>query len=339
MLDKRIDLTQLWQAWPIRGPWRLSPLSGGTNNQIWRAETANGERYALRVVPDLAQLERFRSEAALLVALSKADLPFSLPLPVPTQNGENIAFLEDGGETLALATLLPYLSGERPDRNNPLLAQSAGAALAVLDNALAALPERVVSSGRERGYSYGNLVLGSDPLVATERLPVGRDKVGQIQHMIASVLQEVVSLYGRLPQHLLHLDYVPSNILMQDQRVTAVFDFEFAGYDLQIMELAVALSWWPVRLMGTGKEWEVMDAFAMSYLAGLPLSEEELSALPSVLRLREVGSLIHRMHRYFAGLETDVEMQERVEHSLWREAWLLASREVLLQHTAAWLSS
>jgi len=36
------------------------------------------------------------------------------------------------------------------------------------------------------------------------------------------------------------------------------------------------------------------------------------------------------MERYFAGLETDVAMQQRVEHSLWREAWLITHREMLL---------
>jgi len=29
-------------------------------------------------------------------------------------------------------------------------------------------------------------------------------------------------------------------------------------------------------------------------------------------------------------------MQKRVEHSLWREAWLIANRELLLQHAMTW---
>jgi len=143
-------------------------------------------------------------------------------------------------------------------------------------------------------------------------------------------------MYTCLPQQLLHLDYGPANLFMKDRRVTAVFDFEFAGIDLRVMELCVALSWWPVHLMGTGKEWEMMDAFATAYLAGFPLSTEELHAIPEVLRLRDAGSLVHRMGRYFAGLETDFRIQERVEHSLWREAWLICHREMLLLHAGAW---
>ncbi|GAC1350723.1 MAG: hypothetical protein NVSMB27_35940 [Ktedonobacteraceae bacterium] len=335
-----MHLAQLWQAWPIAGPWRLSPLSGGTNNLVWRAETANGEHYILYLFPDLTQLPRLRYETALLSTLSNVGLPFSLPLPITTHSGDSIAFFEQEAEVSAFAILSPFLPGKHPDRNDPSLAPPAGAALAALDNALAALPEIAVPAGFEPTLSYGGLVRGydpiPDPLVAVERLPIQHDQARQIQSILASILEEIPNLYVRLPQQLLHLDYGPANIFMKDRRVTVVFDFEFASIDLRVMELCVALSWWPVNLMGTGKEWEVMDAFATAYLAGFPLVEEELRAIPEVLRLRDAGSLVHRMERYFAGLETDATMQERAEHSLWREAWLVTHRELLLRHAMAW---
>jgi Phosphotransferase enzyme family len=70
-----MDLTQLWQVWSIAGPWHLTPLSGGTNNLVWRAETSDGENYVLRLFPELSQLPRLRYEAALLLALSDLELP------------------------------------------------------------------------------------------------------------------------------------------------------------------------------------------------------------------------------------------------------------------------
>jgi homoserine kinase type II len=339
-MKHKMDLAQLWRAWPIAGPWHLSLLAGGTNNLVWRGETSDGELYVLRLFPDLTQLPRLRYEAALLRALSSVDLPFHLPLPIRTHSGDSVAFLEQEAETPAFAILSPFLPGERPDRNDPSLAPPAGAAMAALDNALAALPEIAAPASFESTFSYGGLVRGyapvPDPLAAVERLPIERDKARQIQNILASVLEEIPDLYVDLPQQLLHLDYDPTNIFMQDRRVTAVFDFEFVGIDLRVMELCVALSWWPVNLMGTGKEWEVMDAFATAYVADFPLSEKELRAIPEVLRLRDAGSLVHRMERYFAGLETDATMQKRAEHSLWREAWLVAYREMLLHHAMAW---
>lgn len=127
-----------------------------------------------------------------------------------------------------------------------------------------------------------------------------------------------------------------SNILMEQQRVTAVLDFEFAGIDLRIMDLCVALSWGPFNLLFTGKEWAVMDAFAIAYGANFPLSTEEWYVIPDVLRLREAGALVHRMGRYFAGMETDVRMQEEMEQALWRQAWLLTSGETLREQAMTW---
>ena len=335
-----MDLAQLWEAWPIAGPWRLTPLSGGTNNLVWRAEAVDGKHYVLRLFPDLTQLPRLRFEAALLGALSSVDLPFRLPLPIRTNSGESIAFLEQEEKTQAFAILSQFLPGERPDRYDPSLAMPAGEAMAALDNALATLPEISGPDEFERMFSYGGYVRGYAPtpdlLAALERLPVERNKARQLQNMLVSVLEEIPDLHARLPQQLLHLDYAPANIFMEGRRVTAVFDFEFAGIDLRVMELCVALSWWPVNLMGTGKEWEVIDAFASAYIAGFPLSEEELRAIPEVMRLRDAGSLLHRMDRYFAGLEADVTIQLRADHSLWREAWLVANREMLVQHAMAW---
>lgn len=334
------NLAHLWQAWPIAGPWRLSPLSGGTNNLVWLAESADGKRYVLRLFPNLTQLPRLHYEAALLGALSNRDLPFRLPLPIRTLSGESVAFLEQGAEKAAFAILSSFLSGKHPDRNDLSLAPPAAAAMAALDNALATLPEIATPAEFEQTFTYGSLVIGSpsipDPIAAVERLPVERNKARQIQNILVSVIEEIPGLYARLPQQLLHRDYDPANIFMEGRRVTAVFDFEFAGVDLRVMDLGVALSWWPLNLMGTGREWEVIDAFATAYVADFPLSEEELRAIPEVLRLRDAGSFVHRMGRYFAGLEIDATMQERVEHSLWREAWLTTNREMLLQHIMRW---
>ena len=44
-----------------------------------------------------------------------------------------------------------------------------------------------------------------------------------------------------------------------ETRVTGVLDFEFCARDLRAMDLAVALTWWPVQHFGTGAEWPIMQ--------------------------------------------------------------------------------
>ena len=150
-------------------------------------------------------------------------------------------------------------------------------------------------------------------------------------------MESVPDLYSRLPQQLLHRDYDSGNILMDGERITAVLDFEFASRDIRVLDLCVSISWWPIKLFGTGYEWAVIDAFGQAYTSNYPLTEDELRALPALWRVRDAASLVNRIGRYFAGQETDTRIQNRIKHSLWREEWLSANQATLLQHALQWL--
>ena len=339
-----MDLSNLWAAWPISGPWRISPLVGGTNNVMWRADTADGQSYVLRLSADLTRAPRMRYEAKLLQALAEKDLPFRLPVPLQANSGDIIVrFAQEQGSEM-LATLSPLLPGNLhdrpPERNDLLSASHAALALALLDKALATLPDIQPPGGYTPLPPFGEFAhwhpLVSDPLAAVERLPIDREQVKQIRAFLTTVLENVPALYATLPQQVLHRDYDPGNILLDQQRVTAVLDFEFAARDIRVLDLCVALSWWPANLLGTGKEWDLIDTFGAAYTHQIALSEEELLAIPTVFRLRDATSLVHRMGRYLAGMETETRMQSRVEHSLWREAWLSVHQQTLLDHALAW---
>jgi homoserine kinase type II len=339
-----MDVSNLWTAWPVSGPWHISPLLGGTNNFVWRADGADHESYVLRLSADLTRIPRIRYEAELLQYLSDKDLPFRLPLPLRANSGDIIVLFEQEQGAVAFATLYPLLPGKLqdrpPERNDPLSASHAGSTLALLDDALATLPEIQPPDGFTSLPTFGELAhwhpLVPDPLVAVEHLPIDREQAKQIRTFLSNVLESIPRLYAQLPQQLLHRDYDPGNILLDHQHVTAVLDFEFAGRDIRVLDLCVALSWWPADLLGTGKEWDLIDAFGTAYRHHISLSEEELLAIPTVFRLRDATSFVHRMGGYLAGMETETRMQGRVQLSLWREAWLSAHQKTLLDHVLAW---
>jgi len=326
-----MEITKLEAAWPVATLRQIFPLQGGTNNRSWRVEAADGQSYVLRLTSDAAKI---RYEAAL----SEKQLPFLLPLPMRANNGDILVPFEQ--ETSTLAVLYPLLPGSIPERTDPHNAFQAALTLAQLDSALADLPGFRPLNSIQAFPRFGDLTCChppvSDPLTAIEHLPIEREQGHELRAYLTKTMESVESLYAQLPQQLLHRDYDPSNILMDNHRVTAVLDFEFAATDIRIIDLCVALSWWPIDLLGTGKEWEIIDVFGSTFVSKFPLSEEELRAIPAVLRLRDVTSLVHRMGRYFAGLETDPRMQDRVSHSFWREAWLSAHQEILLQHALRW---
>lgn len=336
-----LDVSQLSASWSFADRWSLTPLAGGMNNFTWRVETSDRQHYVLRLGPDLTRLASRQYEAALLQALSAKELPFLLPVPIPTRSGELLVTCKLEIGVSAIATLHPFLPGTPPDRNDPLSATKAAVALAQLDLALASLPGLQLSGEVQSLPTFGELLHGrvhiSDPLKAVERLPIERAQARKVQAFLSLVIEKVDAIYAALPQQLLHRDYDPTNLLLlQDQRVTAVLDFELAGHDIRVLDLCVALSWWPVDLLGSGEEWEIFDAFGAAYLANFPLCEAELLALPDVWRLRDAVSLVHRMERYFVGLVTDERIKGRVQHTLWLEEWTAANAGLLLEHALSW---
>jgi homoserine kinase type II len=334
-----MEIEALWRAWPVAGPWQIAPLPRGTNSRIWRAEAANGMAYVVRLIHETAWLSAC-AEFALLRALVAQGVPFQVPLPIPASDGAESVPLSTAAGAKDYAVLLPLLLGEHPFREN--LAQAAGAArgLAALDGALAAISPALNLPAQPR---FGDLaawqtgISADDPLRDLERVPVAAAERARLRAILENVLQTATTLYARLPQQWLHRDYDSSNMLMVGTDVSAVLDFEFAGPDLRVLDLAVALSWWPVRVLGTGQEWAIIDTFGRAYCSQCPLSADELRALPDVLRLRDATSFVHRLGRYLAGQETKARMSDRVAHTLWREDWLIANGAKLVEHALAWL--
>ena len=201
------------------------------------------------------------------------------------------------------------------------------------------LPEQVVRQLQSSplcgdGDQFHALI--ADSLVTIEQLPVERSLSSRVRDLQAVVIGMIDDLFCHLPQQLLHRDCGPGNMLVDASGITALLDFEFAGKDIRALDLCIALSWWPVNLMGTGKEWEVIDAFGSAYMHDFLLSEAELRAIPDLLRLRDAGSLTHRIRRYMAGMESDAVIEGRLKHTLWREEWLSVNQEQLLDHVFSW---
>ncbi|HEY3993186.1 MAG TPA: phosphotransferase, partial [Ktedonobacteraceae bacterium] len=220
----------------------------------------------------------------------------------------------------------------------------AGAALAQLDAALATLSASALpTNGGNEQFMYGDLAhchpLVPNPFAAAEQLLESSQAQALIEILKQTQRDWEAFSTQNLPQQVLHRDCGPGNMLMENERVTAILDFEFAGVDRRVFDLCVAISWWPVRKMGTGQEWELIDAFGRAYTAYVPLTEEELLALPAALRMRDTTSLIHRIGRYIAGQESAQTIREFTRHSLWREAWLVANQETLVQHALTWAES
>jgi hypothetical protein len=108
--------------------------------------------------------------------------------------------------------------------------------------------------------------------------------------------------------------------------------------DLRVADLGPAVCWWPVGRFGTGREWPLLDALGRGYAAAVPLTAAEVEALPLLLRLRlrALGSLLHRIGLWRRGLASEADVLARVEGTLMREEWLVANGSRLVELGVGW---
>jgi homoserine kinase type II len=325
-----VDLNVIETRWGIAGPWRAEPLTRGTNNVVQRVVTPS-DAYVLRIYSNTSDEARLDFERAVLTQLSKVGLPFALPTPLLTTDGAYVLALEAGQEG-GMATLTRYIPGQPPDRDNLDQATAAGEALGQLTLALATLD---ISAGGVSWRSSGDLAhchpLVPDPPAAFAALPLSDERRQRLIAGYAWLIERIPDLYATLPQQLAHEDFDPGNVLMEGTRVTGVLDFEFCAHDLRVMDLTVALTWWPGLRFGTSAAWPIIMAFAQGYARSIALTGAEIEALPTLFRLRAYTSLIHRLGRARQGLSALDEALGRAEAAIAREDWVGADGDRLIE--------
>jgi homoserine kinase type II len=323
-----MDLTFLDSVWGLTAPWRVEVLGQGTNNLVVRIETTAGG-YVLRMYGNHADEGRVEVELQILAALASQHLPFAVPSPVSTRQSARYARIPTtDGEVLAVLT--PWIAGDHPHDDDLVQAEAAGEALGRLDQALADVhltePEAV-----RTWRSFGDLAhchpLVPEPAEAIATLPVPDMLRQRLLTRYAWLTDRIPALYARLPQQLMHEDYAPSNVLLQETRVTGVLDFEFCARDVRAMDLTVALSWWPAQVLGTDNEWPIIRALTTGYARHVRLGADELTAIPVLYELRAYTSLIHRLGRYRQGLSPLAAVVARAQAALERADWLRDSGE------------
>ncbi len=240
------------------------------------------------------------------------------------------ATVTDPADGATLATLAALIPGEHPRRDDLAQAVAGGEALGRIDRALAALPTPAAGVSWR---SYGDLAhchpLVPYPLAALGALPIADAARLTLREHCEDLMARIPTLYASLPQQLCHEDCAPDNLLMVGSRVTGVLDFEFCARDVRVMDLTVALSWWPIAQFGSGDEWPIIRAVVQGYARQIALTPAEIAAIPTLFQLRAYTSLIHRLGRYRQGISPLAAVTDRAEAALAREDWLCANADRL----------
>ncbi len=299
-------------AWPIVA-LSFERSTHGRNNDTYFVRAREGE-YVLRVYRNASEPGRVRDEHDLLGRLAMAELPFQTPMPLRTREGDTLAVLEtlEGARLAALFNRIPGAPAELNTTN----ARLAGAALARVDAALAGLHLPVHQPPTLRDVHelvpdpYAIDDLGLDPKRA--------DHVGTLFERVEAAHDALAS---SLPRQIIHNDFAFPNVLVEDDRVTGLVDFESAGPDVRAADLAAALYVTSVRASAE-ERWRVLEALATGYRRTLPLDPLEVAAMPELMVRRSAIGLIHWIGRWRAGIADRSEPLERVDRSRAFLTWI-----------------
>jgi homoserine kinase type II len=296
---------RLLARWGIPAGAAVTRTEGGTNNRTFQV-IAGDRRWSLRISQNLTPAQ-VQAEHRLLARLARAGLPFAVPAPVPLPDGRTAAGTPGGP-----ATLCDWIPGVPPDLSQEAALESFGRAAAQLSDALAAVP------AQDAPYDWPGGPLQAPPdlaALARDLTAAGLDagRAGVVRDSADRAVAAWAWLAGGLPAQVVHADLAASNVLVSPETgaVTGVLDFEMAVYWIRAIELTVALALsgaargpgWPRRAaaVARGGGW------------GERLTAAELAALPDLIVVRAVGSMLWRADRWRRGQSTLAEVAGRLD--------------------------
>ena len=245
----------------------LAPCPGGIENTNYFADTDRG-RYVLTVFERLGA-----DELPFYLRLMKHLAEAGLPVPGPKADADGTLLFTLAGKPAAVVDRLPGAHHLAPDAAD---CAALGALMARMHRAVADFP---LSQPNLRGLAWWRRTVPEVlPSLTPDRAALMADELGWQEHLAST------PAFAALPRGAVHGDLFRDNVMFEDDRLTGVFDFYFAGVDSFGYDLAVALNDWCIDL-DTGRLDEPRaEALVRGYEGVRRLEPTEHRLLPALLR-------------------------------------------------------
>jgi homoserine kinase type II len=279
------ELGELAEAFGLGTVQASSTIAAGTINSNFVVTTETG-RYFLRINEGKAEVD-VAWESRLVGALAEAGV--ITPPPIVARDGRPYAPLVGAGSN-KWVSVFPWRAGEHlaAEAITPAIASTFGSALAQLHRAGMELP-----AAWRRGSIYDH-----DHLVARferfERVhdPILADAKRIISEELA-IAADAAHVRRRATHGIIHGDLFRDNVLWQDNRITAILDFEQASGGSLAYDLAVCINDW---CWSSGQpRVELARALIEGYERGRPLTAGDRAALPYEIRAAATRFTITRI--------------------------------------------
>ncbi len=292
------------------------------------------DKFVLKLYDTSTATAQIQYEHSLLAHLRSYNLSFALPTPVPTASGETLVVVNQNDSALRVA-LLPFISGQPAERQNLNHLQAAGQALGELHSALTSFdPKGQLAQLPTWGDLKHIHPLVTNPLEVPRALELESIQQKRFVKTLIEVLETAPNLYRTLPVQTTHADYLCPNVLVRDNQVVGILDFEFATSDLRLLDYVAALDHF-TRPSKDVPLWERIQAFSMGYAKHVSLSHSELEALPLAWRLQQASCLVYWTGWLRQEKATYKSVVDGVMGMLLLEDWLEENTVSLLSKLAA----
>jgi 8-oxo-dGTP diphosphatase len=282
--DYDLDPPVTWEPLTTRSASNsLTMVNTGSGQYVWK------QHYPIHEPASIDYEHR------LLEWLASAGLSFAVPVPVKTRAGELRTWHDSAWRSLA-----PYVEGEMCDGQRLDHIALIGAVTGELHHALREYPmtPRPGKVLPDALFDFSALdpcaLMPADLGVSATR---EHDAAcGYWREQAAELRAFTLGAYGALPQQVCHNDITPANIVVHEGRVRAVLDWEFACPSARALDLAMGLRM-SIRVWEHPTPWEEVRTFIRGYNTFARLSDAEIQALPTLLRLRTATPALWWMGR------------------------------------------
>ena len=278
------ELGELADAFDLGSVHQSRTIAAGTINSNFDLVTDRGH-FFLRINEGKAEVD-VAWESRLVAAL--ADAGVITPAPVRARDGRPYAPLVGPGAA-KWVSVFPWRDGEHfaADAITEARAATFGAALGELHRAGLAQP---ASWRRGSIYDHDHLVTRferfarvHDPELADAKRILGEE---------LEVAERAAMLRRRATHGIIHGDLFRDNVLWQDDRITAILDFEQASGGSLAYDVAVCINDW----CWTGApRIELARALIEGYQRVRPLTQSDRQALPYEIRAAAARFTITRI--------------------------------------------
>ena len=152
-----------------------------------------------------------------------------------------------------------------------------------------------------------------------------RESANFVEDDLAEVMERVSSYQGSLPWSFIHGDLHYDNILVDDDGVTGLLDFEFSSYDWRAMELAICLS----KYCSEDDPYPYFERFVDGFAVLGDLNDKEIEAMSTLIRLRILSNVVYFVGRAMSGEDQMSTLTCRIDNYCQRLRWVKNNEDAI----------